>query len=289
MKTRLCGIALVCLLLFGAVAIQARENSAGSTGQATQALQAAERAYERVMELCRDQEQAPVSCYEHLRAARNALDDAVAAQRRGNAHQAQQMAQESMALIREGARCLDAVPEQAGAMVAEQYRRIEVAYVRMQGASAMLGAQFGEMPVLNTQLALIGDSIALARAHMASGEYTRMGQALRSAAQGVKEAQDTIREAVREYRYGAMADRYRTQMQENYQKTLSIIIRAKHQGIDVTEAQALLEQLRAGAGQAAGHRQGGNMQAYRKALSDLTPIGEALREELALIAQQITE
>ncbi len=290
MNQRLSGIVLVCLLLFGAVAIQASENGTDSAGQqATLSLQAAERAYQRVMELCEGQDSAPDACYGHLAVAREALDGAAEAQQQGNALQARQMAQEAMASLRACAGCLDAVPEQAGALVAEQYRRIEVAYARMRGASAMLGTLFGEMPVLDAQLALIGESISQARTHMASGEYMQMEQALQSAAHRIQGAQDALQEAVREYRYGKMVDQYRSQMQENYQKTRAIITRAQQQGIDVTEAQALLEQLRAGAEQAAGHRQGGNMAAYRTALSDLAPLGEALRAELAEIAQQLTE
>ena len=278
---------VVILLLTGAAAVQAQgQGGTTSDPQLVAGLAAAERAYERIMELYSLQGSESQACHTYLLAARAALDGAA-----GTSEQemARQQLQDAMNALRDAARCLEDVPESASALVAEQYRRIGAAYVRLQGASAMLGKLFGEMPLLEAQLQLVGESLEDARSYQESGHYVKMEQALQSAAVRIRGTQEALQEALREYRYGQMVEQYRSQLQESYQKTAAVIAKAQQQGIDVGTAQALLEQLRAGAETAAGHRQSGNIEAYRKALSDLSPVGEALRRELYDIVEQLKD
>ena len=281
MKRTVLGVSLVCLLIFGAMSIEAKGMGQSSEdAQLSASLEAAEQAYLRIMEIYANQGATCEECHASLCDARASLDSAALATGQGNTWQAKQMLQEAMRSLRSAAQSLDDVPVQASIAVADQYRRILSAYGRLQGTAAVLGVVAGDMPVLQQSLSSIGELIENARMHQESREYLQMEQALQEASLRIRSTWGAIQEAASQHRHELIVGQYRSNLQENYQKANAIISAANDQGLDVSNAQGLLEQYRMGVERAMQGHGMNQVESYKKAFSDLAPIGQELREEL---------
>ena len=275
MNHRILGIGLVCLLLTGAVALQASEGKGPLKGDTV--LDTAERAYAAVERMLAVTADAPPAAVDYLSEARTLLDLASNAP---EAPESRDMALEAMAAIREAARLLDMPPEPVVRALEARYARLTIALLRTEGAVGRLHALGIATPVVDTALEAARESLENAARALADGALLRAQAALEEASIRIRHVEGALRDALGGLRLEGQVTRFFDTLGERLRAASAIIAAAEASGADTTEAMAAFDDIRHGLEEARTLRQEGYDQESRELLASLAPLLAELREAL---------